>query len=158
GSAQARSARSNERIFQGRGVWRGTVGQEASDADGISILSVPPGVGICGTPGTVSPRRRALRPFPTFPPLPAAGGEEASLAQRARLLEGLDLGLAVGEFLQDLLRVLADRGGLAGDPRLGEAEADRVVDGARHLGIGRVGEDAGVPGLLVVDHVDRTAD
>src|SRR5262245_46673280 len=39
-------------FFSGRGVWHGTVGLRASDADAIGIGAVPPRVGICGTSGT----------------------------------------------------------------------------------------------------------
>jgi len=44
--------------------------------------------------------------------------------------------------------VLADVGRRSGRARLGEAQPDGVVDGARHLGVRGVGEDAGVPSLL----------
>ena len=54
--------------------------------------------------------------------------------------------------------MLAHGGRRAGGARLGEAQPDRVVDGARHLGIRGVGEDAGMSGLLVVDHVGQPAD
>src|SRR5205809_412354 len=56
-------------------------------------------------------------------------------------------------FGQDLLAVLAERRRRFGDALLGEAELDRIGEGARHLGDRRAHDRAASHGLLVVGDV-----
>src|SRR6185437_9867064 len=84
--------------------------------------------------------------------------QRSMLAERSRLSQPGDFRLTIGELAQDLVTVLADRRRRAGGPRSREAEADRIVDRARDLAIGRLGDDARVAGLLVVDHVGDATD
>src|SRR5690348_254408 len=82
----------------------------------------------------------------------------ATLAQCSRLLQRLDLGLSVAEFTQNLFGVLPDLGWWPRNARFGEAKADGIVDSARHFRIGRLGKDAGMFCLFVINHIDYAAD
>src|SRR5471032_1304927 len=82
----------------------------------------------------------------------------AILPQSAGLSQRRDLGLAVAGLAQDLVGMLADLGRRPRHARRGEAETNRIVDRSRHLWIHRVGENTGVPGLFIVDHIAQPPD